>query len=60
MTEEFSGAKTLTSSLNEDEVLDMQKGDKANVLRKLSESGKLRNKNIYHSQISSVESISHT
>ena len=54
MTEEFSGAKTLTSSLNEDEVLDMQKGDKANVLRKLSESGKLRDKNVYHSQISSV------
>ena len=49
MTEEFSGAKTLTSSLNEDEVLDMQKGDKANVLRKLSESGKLNDKNMYHS-----------
>ena len=49
VTEEFSGAKTLTSSLNEDEVLNMQKGDKANVLRKLSESGKLNDKNMYHS-----------
>ena len=47
MTEEFNGAKTLTSSLNEDEVLDMQKGDKANVLRKLSESGKSRANNIH-------------
>ena len=26
--------------MNENEILDMQKGDKANVLRKLSESGK--------------------
>ena len=59
MTEEFSGAKTLTSSLNENEVLDMQKGDKANVLRKLSESGKLKAKNIYHSQISSVENFAY-
>ena len=55
VTEEFSGAKTLTSSLNEDEGLDMQKGEKAHDLRKLSESGKLIAKNIYHSQISSVE-----
>ena len=39
VTEEYNGAKSLNSSLNEDEVLDMQKGDKANVLRKLSESG---------------------
>ena len=40
VTEEYNGAKSLNNSVNENEVLDMQKGDKANVLRKLSESGK--------------------
>jgi len=39
VTEEYNGAKSLNNSVNENEVLDMQKGDKANVLRKLSESG---------------------
>ena len=43
VTEEYNGVKSVNASVSEDETLDMQKGDKANVLRKLSESGKIIN-----------------
>ena len=40
VTEEYSPDNQINDPTSDDVTLDMQKGDKANVLRKLSESGK--------------------
>jgi len=59
VTEDYNGVKSVNASVSEDETLDMQKGDKANVLRKLSESGSYttkENENIPDTPSTSTES----